>query len=58
MAAFTELDWTRIDVLAIVQFGGIATIDERRRDNCLDWLRRHGYEIESLDCGPGRGKPA
>lgn len=53
MAAFTELDWTRIDVLAVVAFGGIATIDERRRNKCHDWLRRNGYEIESLDCGPG-----
>lgn len=53
MAAFTELDWSRIDVLAIVAFRGIATIDERRRWKCLDWLRRNGYGIESLDCSRG-----
>jgi hypothetical protein len=52
-AAFDKLDWHRIDVLAIVMFGGIATIDERRRGKCLDWLRRKGYEIESLDLSGG-----
>jgi hypothetical protein len=53
MAAFTELDWRRIDVGAIVTFGGVACIDERRRGKCLEWLRRNGYEIESLDCSRG-----
>ena len=53
MAAFVELDWSRIDVLAIVAFRGIATIDEGRRGKCLDWLRRNGYGIESLDCSRG-----
>lgn len=51
MTAFTELDWIRVDVLAIVAFWGIATIGERRRSKCPDWLQRNGYEIESLDCG-------
>jgi hypothetical protein len=53
MAAFSELDWRRIDVHAIVECSGIATIDERRRSKCLDRLRRNGYEIESLDCTLG-----
>ena len=53
MAAFTELDWTRIDVVAIMAFRGIATIDEQRRSKCLDWLRRNGYGVESLDCSRG-----
>jgi hypothetical protein len=53
MAAFTELDWARIDTWAIVAFRGVATIDERRRSKCLEWLRRNGYEVESLDCSRG-----
>jgi hypothetical protein len=53
MAAFNELDWSRIDIHAIVGSRGIATIDERRRSKCLEWLGRNGYEVESLDCGRG-----
>jgi len=48
------LDWNRIDVSAIVgPTGGLATIDERRHPACREWLRRHGYAIDSLDCRPG-----
>ncbi|MEO2090899.1 MAG: hypothetical protein ABGY75_15575, partial [Gemmataceae bacterium] len=53
MAAFTDLDWSRIDVTGIVTFGGLATIDERRHQACRDWLTRHGYEFDTFDCRPG-----
>lgn len=53
MAAFTEIDLERIDFCGIVSCGGIASIDEPRRIPCLDWLRRNGYEIESVDCSRG-----
>jgi hypothetical protein len=53
MAAFTELDWGRIDVRAIVTDGGLATIDERRHAACRDWLLRQGYAIDTFDCRPG-----
>lgn len=53
MAAFTELDWRRIDVTAIVTNGGLATIDLRRHQACRAWLLRQGYEIDSFDCRPG-----
>jgi hypothetical protein len=53
LGAFTELDWSRIDVLALVAFEGVATIDDRRRDKCLNWLRQNGYEVASLDCSRG-----
>lgn len=53
MAAFTALDWDRFDVFAIVESKGIATIDECRRNRCIDWLKRNSYEIESLDCQHG-----
>jgi hypothetical protein len=46
MAAFVELDWWRIDVTAIVTFGGLATIDKRRRQACRVWLGWHGYAID------------
>lgn len=53
MGAFADLDWRRIDVTAIVTFGGLASIDERRHTTCRDWLARHGYEFATFDCRPG-----
>jgi hypothetical protein len=55
MAAFTDqqIDWSRIDVQAIVGHHGLAVIDLARRDACSDWLRRHGYRLEQLDCTIG-----
>jgi hypothetical protein len=53
VAAFTELDWRRIDVTAIVSFGGLATIDERLHQACHNWLAMCGYGFTTLDCRPG-----
>lgn len=53
MAAFSKLDWNRIDVTGIVTFGGLASIDERRHGACRDWLERQGYSIATMDCRPG-----
>lgn len=53
MSAFTDLDWSRIDVWAIVNFGGLATIEEHRQFACREWLHRHGYEITTVDCRSG-----
>jgi hypothetical protein len=53
VAAFAELDWSRIDVQAIVGFGGLATIEERRHQACREWLARQGYEVDTFDCRPG-----
>jgi hypothetical protein len=53
LAAFVELDWSRIDVQGIVAFGGLATIDEQRHQACREWLARHGYRIDTFDCRPG-----
>lgn len=52
MAAFSEedFDYRRIDVCAIVENSGLATVAQHRRGNYLAWLRRHGYEVTSLDC--------
>src|SRR5262245_61135696 len=56
MAAFDELDWQRIDVWAIAEDDGLATIFEQSRPFYSDWLERNGYEIDSLDFRPGLGK--
>lgn len=55
MAAFTDeqIDWSRIDVQAIIGHHGVAVIDLARRAACLDWLRRHDYRIEQIDCTVG-----
>ena len=53
MAAFTEVDWKRIDVKAIVGSSGLAAIDERRHQACRDWLTREGYAFDTFDCGAG-----
>lgn len=57
MSAFTEsqIDWARIDVLAIVGNQGVATIDEPRRSPCLQWLRERDYRIDQFDCSAGLG---
>jgi hypothetical protein len=53
VAVFADLDRRRIDVTAIVTFGGLAAIDERRHPACRGWLARHGYQIDTFDCRPG-----
>jgi len=53
MAAFTELDWRRFDVLAIVESGGLATIDESRHAARREWLSDEGYKLDVFDCRPG-----
>lgn len=55
MAAFTDeqIDWSRIDVQAIVGHHGVAVIDLARHAACLDWLRRRDYRVEQLDCTVG-----
>lgn len=53
MAVFSDVDWSQFDFWAIVAGRGLAAIDERRRPRCHEWLRRHGYEIDSLDCSRG-----
>ncbi len=55
MAAFTDdqIDWSRIDVQAIVGHHGLAVIDIPRRTGCQEWLRQHGYRLDQLDCTVG-----
>lgn len=56
MGAFSsddELDWRRVDVSGIVTHGGIATVRESQREDCLGWLARERYDIVRIDCGAG-----
>jgi len=53
IAAFTELDWRRIDVWAIVACSGLITIEESRHLLCRQWLLKNHYEINSIDCSTG-----
>jgi hypothetical protein len=55
MAAFSELDWSRFDVWAVVAMEGIAVVEAAHREGCLAWLRRHDYTINSIDFGKGIG---
>jgi hypothetical protein len=52
MPAFTDeqIDWSRIDVQAIVGHHGLAVVDVARRAACSEWLLRRGYQFEQLDC--------
>lgn len=55
MAAFDEIDRTRLDVRAAVECEGVVVVDKAQRESCLAWLRREGYGIESIDFGQGIG---
>ncbi|HEX6984452.1 MAG TPA: hypothetical protein VF170_03710 [Planctomycetaceae bacterium] len=61
MAAFHEsalgdLEWCRFDVWAIVQCAGVATVEERQRDPCREWLRLWNFGITSIDGDKDVGK--
>ncbi len=53
MASFDALDWSRLDVCAIVTFGGLATIAPKDRDGTRDWLLAEGYTIDTIDGSQG-----
>lgn len=55
MPAFTQLDWTRFDVWAIVAMEGVAAITSVHRDACMSWLRKHDYSLTSVDFAQGIG---
>jgi hypothetical protein len=55
MPAFAELDWTRFDVWAAVAMGGVAVVEDSRREACLTWLRHHDYVVSSIDFAEGIG---
>jgi hypothetical protein len=48
-----NFDWQNLDVQAIVNHHGLATIDETLRPQCLDWLQKHDYRVAQIDCTKG-----
>jgi len=55
MAAFNTLDWTRLDVWAIVSMDGIAVVEPKHQEACLAWLRTHGHAVSTIDFLQGIG---
>src|SRR5687767_6266720 len=53
MPPFNELDWRRLDITAIVQHCGLASAEEPRHAEVLDWLSANGYRVETVDCRGG-----
>lgn len=53
MAVFTELDWRRLDVWAIVGAAGTAVVDIRQHPQSRRWLEDNGYTIGTLNCTEG-----
>ncbi len=53
VAAFTAIDWQRIDVWAIVQCGGLGCVEPARHAACPAWLERERYTFDTLNFGSG-----
>jgi hypothetical protein len=51
--AFSELNWTRFDVWAIVACRGVAVVDTKHVQAYRAWLQRNDYAITSIDFGSG-----
>src|SRR4051812_36154988 len=48
-----DIDYTRLDVSAMLERRGIAAVDELRQKPCQRWLVEHGYEIALVNfAGP------
>jgi hypothetical protein len=54
-AAFTNLSWGDLDNFAILQGGGIATVEPSFSERSLQWLRSKSYEIVVVDFDAGIG---
>ena len=53
MAGFTDLDWTRFDVCAIVAHRGLVVVEPERTADAAAWLAQSGYSVVVWDCGQG-----
>src|SRR6186713_2938618 len=51
MFAPDAIDYSRLDVSAMLEMRGIAVIEDLRRTLCERWLARHDYDISSVDFG-------
>jgi hypothetical protein len=53
MVAFTDLDWRRLDVFALVVGRGIASIEIASSTQAHKWLKANGYALTLLDFREG-----
>lgn len=53
MPPFINLDWSNLDVPALVSSGGLVMVKESRHEACREWLLGHGYGIDTFDCRVG-----
>ena len=53
MATFTELDWRRLDLFALVFGRGMASVEKASWQNAMDWLSVNEYETVLLDFSSG-----
>jgi hypothetical protein len=51
MFAPDDIDYSRLDVTAMLQMRGIAVVDDLRQAPCQRWLAQHGYDLSSVDFG-------
>lgn len=50
---FPELNWSRLDVWALVPCRGVVVVDSAQHEACRSWLKRNDYAVETLDFGGG-----
>jgi hypothetical protein len=46
-----DINYSRLDVSALLESRGIAAVDAHRRNPCERWLSRHGYDLTTVDFG-------
>lgn len=46
-----DIDYTRLDVRAMLEMRGIATVDALRAAACQRWLAERGYDLTPVDFG-------
>jgi hypothetical protein len=51
--AFTELDWSRFDVWAVVQCEGIVAIYDDSQREAVKWLAAQNYDVSTIDFSRG-----
>lgn len=53
MTAFTELEWHRLDMWALLVGRGIVTVEEKLLQQCSAWLSTKRYETVTLEFSRG-----
>jgi len=53
VAIFENLDYRRLDVMALTETGGLATINPEAQESCIQWLVANRYEVVTVDGSEG-----